>query len=93
MELIAITETGHPAKQVGALPEIAKDVMKSAAEMYQSVGFQPPWIGYLAFEEEHCVGTCAFKSPPTAGRVEMARCGNGNALRKPNKTLPQPLFR
>ena len=57
MELIAITETGHPAKQVGALPEIAEDVMKSTAEMYQSAGFQPPWAGYLAIEECHCFKT------------------------------------
>ncbi len=32
----------------------------------------PPWIGYLALEENQCVGTCAFKSPPQDNRVEIA---------------------
>jgi RimJ/RimL family protein N-acetyltransferase len=36
------------------------------------MGYEPPWIGYLAIEQETCVGTCGFKSPPHNNRVEIA---------------------
>lgn len=32
----------------------------------------PPWTGYLAFDENRCVGTCAFKAPPQGNCVEIA---------------------
>lgn len=31
-----------------------------------------PWTGYLAEEEGQFVGTCAFKTPPQSGQVEIA---------------------
>ena len=72
MELVEITLDGVPARKIEVVPEIAADVMKSTAEMYQVHGYQPPWIGYLAMDEGTCVGTCAFKTPPVNGRVEIA---------------------
>ncbi len=72
MLLIAITQDGAPAREIKDLPEIARDVMRSTAEMYRTSGYRPPWIGYLAVEEGRCVGTCAFKTPPAGGRVEIA---------------------
>jgi RimJ/RimL family protein N-acetyltransferase len=36
------------------------------------VGWSRPWIGYLAFEEGACVGTCAFTHAPRDGVVEIA---------------------
>lgn len=55
-----------------ALDELAQDVCRSTAEMYARTGCEPPWIGYLAEFEGQLVGTCAFKSPPTNGTVEIA---------------------
>ena len=40
--------------------------------MYQTAGFIPPWIAYLAVEDGACVGTCAFKGPPLDGCAEIA---------------------
>ena len=72
MELIEITENGKPAKPVENLTEVIKEVMSSTAELYAGSGFIPPWTGYLAFEGNICVGTCAFKSSPENGCVEIA---------------------
>ena len=72
MELIEIMMDGAPAREINRLPELAKDVMKSTAEMYKIEGYLPPWIGYLAIDGDDCIGTCAFKTPPVNGRVEIA---------------------
>ena len=72
MELIEITADGSPARPIGELSDVAIDVMTGTAEMYKATGYQPPWIGYLAIHKGKCVGTCAYKTPPVDGRVEIA---------------------
>jgi ribosomal-protein-alanine N-acetyltransferase len=57
---------------VGPLPEAARSVVESTVQLYSKVGWSPPWIGYLAFENQECVGTCAFTSAPKGGVVEIA---------------------
>ena len=54
------------------MPPVATEVAHAMAQLYTRVGFQPPWIGYLAVEDATCVGTCGFKSPPQNNRVEIA---------------------
>lgn len=64
--------------QDGQLPEaIAPDdhlrmVVEMTVQHFEKVGFIPPWVGYVAVENSVPVGTCAFKSPPADGRVEIA---------------------
>lgn len=72
MELIEITLEGLPASEIHPLSDIAADVLRGTTEMYQAIGYQPPWVGYLALVNGDCVGTCAFKGPPVDGRVEIA---------------------
>lgn len=72
MELIAITESGELAKPLLSTPQVAAEVVKATTELYRAVGYEPPWIGYLAFENNICVGACGFKSPPRNNRVEIA---------------------
>jgi RimJ/RimL family protein N-acetyltransferase len=43
-----------------------------AAVHFETVDYRPPWVGYLAFAGETCVGTCAFKTAPNNGEVEIA---------------------
>ena len=71
IRLVAITQSGEPGEAI-ALPSGIAEVMSATAAMYQSSGFEPPWIGYLAISEGSIVGTCAFKASPTHGRVEIA---------------------
>ena len=72
MELIAITESGAPAKPLPSTPPIAAEVVLAMTQLYRAVGYEPPWIGYLVVENGDCVGTCGFKSPPQNNRVEIA---------------------
>ncbi len=72
MELIAITESGEPATPVPSTPQVAAEVVEATTQLYRAVGYEPPWIGYLAIENGICVGTCGFKSPPQDNRVEIA---------------------
>ena len=72
MDLVVITESGELAKPVPATPHVAMEVVKATTQLYRAVGYQPPWIGYLAIENGACVGTCGFKSPPQNNRVEIA---------------------
>lgn len=72
MELIAITESGELAGPVPPVPPVAAEVVEATTQLYQAVGYEPPWICYLAIEHDTCVGTCGFKSPPENNRVEIA---------------------
>lgn len=72
MELVAITENGELAKPVPLTPPLAAEVVEATTLLYRTVGYEPPWIGYLAFEDGSCVGACGFKSPPQNNRAEIA---------------------
>ena len=72
VRLVQIGDDGTPAEGLNALPEVAKEACAATAALYQRVGFDPPWTGYLALSGPEVVGTCAFKTRPRAGRVEIA---------------------
>ncbi len=72
MRLIEITECGEPVSALANLSATARDVMNATRRLYSRYGYSPPWVGYLALEQGHCVGTCAFKGPPQNNRVEIA---------------------
>jgi ribosomal-protein-alanine N-acetyltransferase len=72
MELIAILQDGRLEKPLDRLPAQAAVVLDGTVQLYRAAGFVAPWIAYLAVEEGACVGTCAFKSPPRDGCVEIA---------------------
>lgn len=72
MKLIPIDASGSPARPEEALSEMAREVCMSTASLYRTVGFEPPSIGYLSEVRGQLVGTCAFKAPARANRVEIA---------------------
>lgn len=71
MELIPITETGY-LKVPGPMTDATLATIRTTREWYQATGFHPPWGGYLGMQNDSVIGTCAFKSPPDKGRVEIA---------------------
>jgi ribosomal-protein-alanine N-acetyltransferase len=72
VNLVAIQRDGTLAQESGPLPEVAQSVIAQMLRLYESVGWNFPWVGYLAFEDNVCVGTCAFKGPPKNDAVEIA---------------------
>ena len=72
MKLIPLSESGQPTEPVGELPQEAIDVGAAYVSLYQTVGFQFPWLGYIALLDGTCVGSCGFKAPPKDNRVEIA---------------------
>lgn len=72
LHLVQIDSSGHPAEPIRDLPEVAREVCAVSAHLYETAGFIPPWVGYLVVVDDLCIGTCAFKSPPRDGRVEIA---------------------
>ena len=54
------------------VPVEVSEVCRMAAAHFEKTEYCPPWVGYLAFAGETCVGTCAFKSAPKNGEVEIA---------------------
>jgi [ribosomal protein S5]-alanine N-acetyltransferase len=71
IRLVPITESGAAAEAI-EIPAPASDVLTATAGMYRATGFAPPWIGYLAVSGDRTVGTCAFKTAPANGHVEIA---------------------
>lgn len=58
----------HP----GELPEMIQQGVAMSRDWYARVGYEPPWIGYVAFDGQECVGMCGFKTAPIDGAVELA---------------------
>jgi RimJ/RimL family protein N-acetyltransferase len=72
MKLIPIERGGVLGTDVGDLPTEAASAVQATAELYEKVGFVPPWICYIATQDARAVGTCGFTSAPKNGRVEIA---------------------
>lgn len=72
IELIPIDKNGMAYANAGPVTDVPAEVLESFRSMYEQVGYAPPWVGYIARIDGGSVGTCAFKSPPADGRVEIA---------------------
>lgn len=70
IELVPIDASGRVSGEAPP-PGLPQQVAEATALMYASLGFVPPWIGYLTRRDGQYVGTCGFKGPPSEHRVEM----------------------
>ena len=71
LKLIAIEKTGV-VRCDSVIPAEIREHFPMTALWYQKAGYEPPWIGYVAFDGEECVGSCGFKTAPKSGEVEIA---------------------
>jgi len=72
MRLVAIQRGGAIPADIPSLPAAADGVLEATARLYEAVGFEPPWICYLAITNSLVVGTCGFKASPQGRRAEIA---------------------
>lgn len=71
MELVRIGLNGDLPIEIEANDHL-KMVLEMTGANYQNVGYEEPWIGYVAVDQQRPIGFCGFKSAPKEGRVEIA---------------------
>ena len=47
-------------------------LINSMNEFYQKIGFNKPWVGYFAHNNNQVVGTGSFTGQPKDGKIEIA---------------------
>ena len=71
MPLGPATEASLQRPDVRASEYLA-EICRATLQIYPPGGAKAPWLGYLAEVDGAVIGSCAFKSPPAGGRVEIA---------------------
>lgn len=69
--LVAIEPDGRTDTHA-QLSSYAEAVIAATLENYGRRGNLAPWLGYLTFDGDTNVGTCAFTMPPAGDVVEIA---------------------
>lgn len=70
--LVACDARGIPVTDAPALDVGMQAHAEATAALYARVGFEPPFVGYIAVADEAAVGGGAFVGPPRDGVVEIA---------------------
>ncbi len=71
MNLVTITLELASSQRIQS-SDFLKDLCASIIALYPNGSPVLPWAGYLAEEQGVFVGTCAFKTLPESGEVEIA---------------------
>ena len=72
VRLVQCDPKGAPAENLGVLPTVLKENCNATATLFASIGFAPPWVGYITVHHNQPVGGCAFVGAPKDGAVEIA---------------------
>jgi RimJ/RimL family protein N-acetyltransferase len=70
MELKAIELNVDKSNEIYASTN-CQQLINSMNEYYALIGFNKPWIGYFAFNNNQVVGTGGFTGQPNNGKVEI----------------------
>lgn len=71
MQLVPIHEDLAEINQL-ILRDDVKENIEAMLDFYERIGYQSPWIGFLAEFNGAYVGSCGFKGAPKDGIVEIA---------------------
>ncbi len=71
MKLIPIKELLEDNAVFSGNP-LCQESIYMSVDFYKKVGFTPPWICYLAEQNNELVGAAGFKGKPLNGAVEIA---------------------
>jgi len=72
VKLLPFDESGRIALSSSQVPEVMRQNCAATASFYKTVGFNPPWIGYVSVADGQPVGGGGFKGAPHENRVEIA---------------------
>lgn len=70
--LVRCGADGRPLTPIKNVPEAVVAIYAASADLYRRVGFTPPWVSYVAVDDDRAVGGGAFVGPPRDNRVEIA---------------------
>lgn len=70
--LVACGSDGRPAEPIEPLAEELESACLQSAKLYERIGYEPPWVSYVATLEGRGVGGGAFVGAPKEGCVEIA---------------------
>ncbi len=70
--LVPCDPDGRPVTPVGQLPDELVQNCKATADLYRRIGYQEPWVGYVAADGDQGVGGGAFVGAPQDDCVEIA---------------------
>jgi RimJ/RimL family protein N-acetyltransferase len=70
--LVQCDAAGEPLRPVGPLPAALRDNCAASAALYAAIGYEPPWVSYVALCDGEPVGGGAFVGAPRDGAVEIA---------------------
>ncbi len=71
MKLIPITPDSTNLEQY-LTQDFIKQAFEGTQQMYRELGFEPPWVGYVAVENDKAVGVGGFKGKPNHNALEIA---------------------
>ncbi len=72
MNLLPIEKDGTVAAMVTGHAECL-EILAVFRDVYAKLGFEKPWIGYVAIsEQQEIVGVAGFKGKPKNGKVEIS---------------------
>lgn len=72
VRLVQCDARGEPLTPLGVLPSVVAENCVATAALFASIGFEPPWVGYVVVDGSEPVGGCAFVGGPKEGSVEVA---------------------
>jgi ribosomal-protein-alanine N-acetyltransferase len=70
--LVRCDADGSPVTPIAQVPEAIVATYAANADLYRRIGFEPPWVSYVAVDGERAVGGGAFVGKPRDHRVEIA---------------------
>jgi [ribosomal protein S5]-alanine N-acetyltransferase len=70
--LLQCDRDGRPQGALDPMPEALVEACKQSADLYLRIGYQPPWVSYVATDGNRGVGGGAFVRAPLDGVVEIA---------------------
>ena len=70
--LVRCGADGCPVTPIPDVPDAIAATYAANADLYRRVGFEPPWVSYVAVDGRRAVGGGALVGKPRDNRVEIA---------------------
>ncbi|HKE92787.1 MAG TPA: GNAT family N-acetyltransferase [Povalibacter sp.] len=70
--LVQCDADGHPLQPIEGMSGQLVAACTQSADLFRRIGYEPPWVSYVAADCGRAVGGGAFIGAPTDGIVEIA---------------------